>query len=323
MRILIVTNMYPTAERPHRGVFVREQLEALCEIPGLDVELFALPPGRHGYIKGVSQLREYLKTRDFDLFHAHYGFTGWVAHLAGCSPLVVTFHGTDLSHPRFGAFSRAVARRADLAITVSHDLAEKKLRGVKLRRPLAVVPSGVDLERFKPIDKREARERLGLDLNGKYVFFPADPARAEKRFDRALVLMKEFIGPQLLMAGNIEPDDMVLWHNAANVVIVPSDYEGFGLATVEALACNIPVIATPTGIAPELLQDLGGTFCAPFDLGAWCRALGPLLADADLRIEGRRRAELFGSRNMAERLSCIYKDLLNDAHGAATTQDEA
>lgn len=322
MRVLIVTNMYPTAERPHRGVFVREQLESLCVIPGLDIELFVLPPGRQGYVKGLRQLREFLKTRDFDLFHAHYGFTGWVAHLAGCSPLVVTFHGTDLSHPRFGAISRSVARRADLAITVSRDLAEQKLHGVKLKRPVAIVPSGVDLERFKPIDKREARERLGLDPNGKYVFFPADPARAEKRFDRAIVLMKEFIGPELLTAGNIAPEDMVLWHNAANAVIVPSDYEGFGLATVEALACNIPVIATPTGIAPELLHDLDSTFCAPFDLGAWCRALGPLLAQSDLRVEGRRRAELFGSLNMAERLAGLYKDLLTDADGAAASRDE-
>ena len=89
---------------------------------------------------------------------------------------------------------------------------------------------------------------------------------------------------------------MPLWVNAANAVLVPSEREGFGLAVLEALACDVPVLATPVGIAPEALAGVAGTLCAPFDAGAWRAALAPHLAAADPRIAGRARAEPFSSR---------------------------
>ena len=60
---------------------------------------------------------------------------------------------------------------------------------------------------------------------------------------------------------------MPLWVNAANAVVVTSDYEGFGLTCVEALACDVPVLSTPVGIAPFALAGVAGTLCAPFDAG--------------------------------------------------------
>ena len=62
---------------------------------------------------------------------------------------------------------------------------------------------------------------------------------------------------------------MPLWVNAANAVLVPSEREGFGLAVLEALACDVPVLATPVGITPEALEGIAGTLCAPFDAAAW------------------------------------------------------
>ena len=95
---------------------------------------------------------------------------------------------------------------------------------------------------------------------------------------------------------------MPLWVNAANAVLVPSEREGFGLAALEALACDVPVLATPVGIAPEALAGIAGTLCAPFDAAAWARALAPHLAAADPRIEGRQRAQPFSADAMASRV---------------------
>ncbi len=64
---------------------------------------------------------------------------------------------------------------------------------------------------------------------------------------------------------------MPLWINAANAVLVTSDYEGFGLAAIEALACDVPVLSTPVGIAPYALGGLRGALCAPFELERWTR----------------------------------------------------
>ncbi|MFY9265538.1 MAG: glycosyltransferase family 4 protein [Solirubrobacterales bacterium] len=311
MRALIVTNMYPTRERPELGVFVRDQLEALCRIDGVDAQLFAFEPGgKLGYLRAVKRLRRHLATHRYDIVHAHYGLTGWVARRAKARPLVVTYHGTDLRHEKVGPWSRRLAKRVDQAAVVSAELGAE-LDGVKIKRPLAVLPCGVNLQRARRIERGRARRALGLDPEGSYVLFPADPGRPEKRHDRAVVLLKEFPDVALLTLGGVEPDAVATYMNAADAVLIPSEYEGFGLAVLEALACDVPVIATPTGIAPEALAGVHGTYCMEFDLGRWRGALAEILADPDPRIDGRERASGYSSDAMAARVVTTYERLID------------
>ena len=122
------------------------------------------------------------------------------------------------------------------------------------------------------------------------------PARPEKRHDRATVLLKEFTDVELLTLGGIDPDEVSTYMCAADAVLVPSEYEGFGLAALEALACGVPVIATPTGMAPEALSGIDGTYCLPFDLGTWRAALATILEDPDPHVDGAARAAEYSSR---------------------------
>jgi len=117
----------------------------------------------------------------------------------------------------------------------------------------------------------------------------------------------------LLTLGAVAPQDVPLWINAANAVLVPSDAEGFGLAVLEALACDVPVLATDVGIHPLALRDLPGTWCGPYDREHWRTALAPHLAAPDPRVDGRDRAELFSARRMAERVLVVWRALLADA----------
>ena len=103
---------------------------------------------------------------------------------------------------------------------------------------------------------------------------------------------------------------MPLCVNAANAVLVPSEREGFGLAVLEALACDVPVLATPVGIAPEALAGVAGALCAPFDAADLARALEPHLAGSDPRIEGRARAEQFSTDAMALSVLDAWRRLL-------------
>ena len=96
-------------------------------------------------------------------------------------------------------------------------------------------------------------------------------------------------------------------------MIVPSDFEGFGLAVLEALACGVPVLATPVGAHPLALGGLDGTLCAEFDLARWRAALAPHLAAADPRVLGRPRAELFSADRMAARVAVAWHQLVDDA----------
>lgn len=310
MRVLVVTNLYPTERRPALGPFVRDQVEALRAIDGVEVELHSFDPpgGILPYLREFVVLGRRHRGSRFDVVHSHYGLTGFCAlAIRGARRRVVTFHGDDLRLPKVAPISRLAARLSDLPATVSAGLARSEaagLGGPGTHRRVAVLPCGIDLERLRPIARAEARRELGLDLAGRYLLFPADPSRPEKRIDRARQLVPP--GVELLHYDNTPPERVPLYINAANAVVVTSEREGFGLAPLEALACDVPVLATDVGIAPLVLAGIDGTLCAPFDRDAWARALAPHLEQADPRVTGRARAQLFGSRRMAERVACAY-----------------
>jgi len=242
------------------------------------------------------------------------GLAGWCAMLAGASPLAVSFHGTDVRHPVVGRLSRRLAHRVDLVAAVSRALfaPEDGRPGLPRVPGAAVLPCGPDLERFHPVSRSEARRELGLDPEGRYLLFPADPSRPEKRADRAVQVAAE-AEAELLTGGAIDPDEMPLWVNAASAVLVTSDYEGFGLACVEALACNVPVLSTPVGIAPFALADVVGALCAPFDLAAWGAAARRHLDVPDARVVGAPRVVALSAGRMAERTIQAYRDILGTA----------
>jgi glycosyltransferase involved in cell wall biosynthesis len=313
VRVLVVTNFTPDATTPQRGRWIRDQVGEMRRL-GAEVEVLGFPRGKRHYIPATLRLRRLLRRERFDLVHAHYGLVGWCARLAAARPLVVSFHGTDVRHPIVGPMSRHLAGRVDLVAAVSRGLfaTEDGRPGLPALPGAAVLPCGPDLGRFRPLARSEARRRLGLDPESRYLLFPADPARPEKRHDRAVALAAA-CGAELLTGGSIDPDEMPLWVNAANAVLVTSDYEGFGLACVEALACDVPVLSTPVGIAPYALAGVGGALCAPFGLDQWVAASRPLLDSPDPRVEGAARAASLSAARMAERTIVAYHAVLAGA----------
>ena len=309
MRVLVVTNLWPTTARPASGPFVRDQVEALRGLDGIDVELFTFGHGARAYAHAARELRRRYRGERFDLVHAHYGLAGISSLAIRGVPHVVTFHGTDLAHPQVGPLSRGLARRIALPAPVSAHLARTGLGGLLGRRRIAVLPAGVNTDRFARIERRAARERLGLDPDGRYLLFPADPGRPEKRFERARALA-EAARTELLTYGNRPPADVPILINAANAVLVTSEREGFGLAALEALACDVPVLSTDVGVAALALSGIDGTHCGEFDAATWQRVLEPHLAARDPRIDGRARAMLFDRNRFAERVFRAYQDVL-------------
>jgi teichuronic acid biosynthesis glycosyltransferase TuaC len=308
VRALVVTNMYPSAERPYFGVFVRDQVEALRAL-GAEVVVFSYAPGGVAYLRAARAARRRYggSGRRFDVVHAHFGLSALPALAVPGAPRAVTLHGTDLHHPRSGPVSRLLLRFLDLPATVSATLAER-VPGAGTRRRVAVLPCGVDLDRFRPVAGAEARAALGLGPDERYLLFPADPMRAVKRADRARALAAR-TGATLRTLGAVAPEEVPLWVNGAQAVVIPSDSEGFGLALLEALACDVPVLATPVGVAPLALRGIAGAFGAPWDLDAWSAAVAHHLGADDPRVAGRARAALFSTERMAERVLVAWEAL--------------
>src|SRR3984957_8664089 len=315
MRALVVTNMYPSPERPALGSFVRDQVEALRRLDDVQLDVFAFEPGGYrAYTRASRELGRRFRGERFDIVHAHFGLSAWPARAVPTRGRVVTLHGTDLEHPRSRAITLAGLRSSDIVGVTSRSLAQRIPRWACSPKHVQVLPCGVDLGRFARIDRRDARARLGLDPDGRYVLFSADPARPEKRFDRARALIDGFPddAPTLLTLGNIDPAGVPVWVNAADAVLVTSERESFGLAVLEALACDVPVLSTPVGVAPEALQGVAGALCAPFDEGVWCAALQAQLCADDPRLpDGRAHAEPYSSDTCAQKVFETWTELLD------------
>lgn len=340
MRALVISNMAPDASHPERGQFVRDQVAALRRLKGLDVEVYETPPGAAALLRacatlGGARLRERfdgrrrravrhdgerheVERRDdepFDVAHGHFSLSGLPALAVRAQLTGVTMHGTDVHHPRTREATRLLLPFIDLLVAVSRPLADA-LPGRAARRRAIVIPCGVELSRFSAMSRTEARKALGLREDGPLLLFPADPARREKRHDLAAALA-EAAGAPLLTLGGVPPERVRLFVNAANAVVIPSAREGFGLAALEALACDVPVLATPVGIHESALSGLSGALCAPFDLSVWLAALKEPLRHEELRIEGRERAARFSTDRMAERLSTAWTDALRKPRASA------
>jgi glycosyltransferase involved in cell wall biosynthesis len=321
VRAFVLSNMLPDTAHPERGTFVRDQVADLRRLPELDIELYEFPPGRRALARAAMDLRRRyggpstLSRRPsrapYDVVHAHYGLTAWPALAVPARVRALTVHGNDMRHPRTRMITGAVLSQIDLLAAVSSSLA-KELPSRAARARAQVLPCGVDLERFHPIPRAQARAELGLDPAKPYLLFAADPARAIKGYDLALALARE-IDVELLVLGGVDPARAPLWFNAVNAVLMPSGHEGFGLAVLEALACDVPVLTTPVGIHPEALRGVAGTLCAPFELGVWRDALAPHLRDPDPRIAGRAHAEPYSGPRMAERVAAAWRTALEQA----------
>jgi len=309
VRALVVSNMLPDSAHPGRGSFVRDQVGALRALPDLDVELYEFAHGGKALARAAFDLRRRfaprrVRAQRFDVVHAHFGLTAWPALAVPARVRALTVHGTDLRHPRTRLATAAALPLIDLLAAASAPLA-RELPGRAARRRAQVLPCGVDLERFSPIARARARAELGLDPETPYLLFAADPARPEKRHDRALALARA-VEVELLTLGAVDPVMVPLWVNAASAVLVPSEREGFGLAVLEALACDVPVLATPVGVHADALRDVAGTLCAPFDLGRWRAALEPHLHASEPRVAGRASAARFSAHEMAKRVAAAW-----------------
>ena len=314
MKVLVATNFRPDESAPQRGRWVVDQVEALREL-GVDVELFSFPPGRGNYLPAVRRIRELLSKERFDLVHAHYGLVGWCALLAGARPLLVTFHGTDVRHPVVGRLSRLLSGRIALSAPVSSALLgpEGGRKGLeRIPGRTAILPCGPGLERFGPMDRDLARDELGLDREARILFFPANPDRPEKRVGLA-ASVADAAGFDLITGGNIDPEAMPVWMNAADAVAITSLYEGFGMACLEAVTCETPVMSTPVGVAPLVLRGLPGTLCEDFETGRWADFLIGLGEGSNRGIPGgREAAATFSAGRMAERVLVAYREVLGE-----------
>ena len=322
MRVLMVTSKLPSGTSSVDMAPLVRQIQSLREA-GAEVQLLevtGLPKLK--YLQSIPRLLN--MARRVDIIHAHYAFCGWLARLRPRKPVVVSFMGDDLlgtpdDEGRVGRLGRLVvrtsrwlARRVDGVIVKSPEMAR-----VVAPVPAHVVPNGVDMKTFQPMDPSQARRELGWSEEHRYVLFPGNPRNPRKgyRFANEAVdharSLSDAANIELIPLWNVPPENVPLYMNACDVMLMASYIEGSPNVVKEALACNLPVVSVPVGDVAEMLEGVAGCRLCRRDPQEVGEALTEFIRETR-RSAGRDALERRGLdlATVAQRVMSIYQEVL-------------
>lgn len=331
MRVLVVTAMYPSVEKPASGIFVKEQVTSLREA-GIDVDVFAFEGkgSAKNYLKAGIRLREIVSREPYDLIHAHYGLTGAAALMQTQFPVVITYHGSDLlgevgkqnKYTLSGKIKTVIGQVAGWCAVeriVVADLLKHKL----WPKPSVTIPMGVDLSLFRPIAMKDARQQLGFPLDKQFILFAAHPKNPVKRFDIAVeavsILNQGGQGVELYPLYNIPHDQVPIYMNACDALVLTSMHEASPCVIKEALACNLPVVSVNVGDVSERMAGIEGSYiCArkPEDVAQKLRQV----LNAPGRPESRPKIAELGLQNIARQVIAVYEHALEKKKSSRVLQ---
>ncbi len=320
-------------------------------------ELYAHLPGFLGELRAFREKEGH----DYDVVHSHYWLSAWVGQRLSQGldiPHLVTFHTLALIKMQSRAGEVEPAERqmverdamlsADRIIAFSgHERdAMARLYGADPAQVM-LAPCGVDLAKFRPLDQKEVRRRLGL--NGEKVLLyvgRVEPLKGldllvetaaqmeaseenvrmivvggggpgEPETDRVRRLAEErHVDGLIDFVGRVDHDDLPLYYNAADVCVVPSYYESFGLVALESMACGTPVVATRVGGLPTIVHHGHTGYLKSWRCPeAFANSVEMIISSSGLQesmgAAARRRAELMGWGNVASMISEEYRALVS------------
>jgi glycosyltransferase involved in cell wall biosynthesis len=319
MKVLIATAMYPTVERPAFGSFVRSQ-EQFLRNAGIEVDVLVLKGKNRKliYPKGVYEIRRRLA--GVSLIHAHYAYVGAVARTQWKVPVVLTYHGSDAmggvteagttsrKSRVISAGCRSLARYCDAVIVQSREMS-----GMFHSGNVHIIPHEVDLDLFRPADRTGARAELGLATTKRYVLFAANPASTVKRFplaEAAVEKLKTVRSDVELVVVHKEPQRrLALYMSACDALVFPSYKEGSPNIVKQAMACNLPIVATDVGDVREVIGGTTGCYVCEPSVDVFATRLGEILEEP-FRTDGRRAVQHLSGPMVAQRIIGLYEEVL-------------
>jgi len=324
LRVLAVTNMYPTSASPAYGPFVASQMDSIAAAGhAVTVDFIDGRRGPWEYVRGLGRITRLASGERFDVVHAHYGLTGCVAFFQRL-PLVVSFYGDDVlgtpdGHGGITLKSRVEQRLSTLAawraeeITCQSAGMQQALRRAKDRSRVHVIPSGVDTRRFCPGDRAAARQRLGLGREEGLVLFPSHAAVRRKRLDLAAAATElakaQGFNVRLWIVQGLAPTELPDYYRAADCMLLTSDWEGSPNVVKEAICCDLPVVSVDAGDARQWVALAPGCMLVERDAGAIARGITNVLSGARMADGRRVRAEL-AIEAIAQRVIAVYRSAI-------------
>ncbi|RPH30779.1 MAG: glycosyltransferase [Bacteroidales bacterium] len=286
---------------------VKNQGDSLVKI-GHHVDYYLIENGFLGYLKLIVGLRKYIKSNTFDVIHSHYSITSIFTSLAIVNrKIVVSLMGSDTERKGLilyliNLFSRLFWDR----VIVKTERMKERFKS----KSIIVLPNGVDFDRFFVVPKLEAQKKVGFSSDVINILFLADSKRKEKNVELAREAVKLLNNPSIVLHEIYPvPHDLVPYYlNAAEILVLPSLYEGSVNIVKEGMACCIPIVATNVGDVKQNILSTDGCFIAKAEPVDFSEKIGLALKFAS-KTNGRENIEHLRDKAIAERLVNIYNSI--------------
>jgi len=278
---------------------------------GVDITYFLIKgKGWKGYFKNIFLLRKYLTRHTFDLIHAHFAYSGVVARLSTPKPVVVSLMGSDV----YRSFIwRNIAQLFMKYFWNETIVKTRKMIDDNNLPEARIIPNGVDLNLFRPIDKDSAGKKVNFTKNKNILFVANDLTRPEKNFVLAQnafdLLKKDEIALQKV---SFVPKNMlVYYYNAADLLLLTSKYEGSPNVIKEAMACNLPIVSTDVGDIKDIIGSTEGCYITGFNPEDVAQKILKAL-EFGTRTSGREKIQHLDSDIIAKKIIAVYQNVLNN-----------
>jgi N-acetyl-alpha-D-glucosaminyl L-malate synthase BshA len=273
----------------------------------------------------ATKMLEVFESESLDLLHVHYAIPHSVSALLARQmaaprrlPFITTLHGTDITlvgnNPNFLPITRYSIEQSDGVTSISHYLYRQTIREFAIKRHIEVIPNFVNCDLYCRQPNPQLRAEWAPD--GEPILMHLSNFRPVKRILDAVeifALVREKMPAKLVMIGDgpdripaeelarargVEKDVLFLGKQngireklgQADLFLLPSQLESFGLAALEAMACEVPVIATNAGGIPEVIEDgVDGYLTEPGDVKLAAKYAVDMLSRAD---RGREMGKL-------------------------------
>jgi glycosyltransferase involved in cell wall biosynthesis len=206
-----------------------------------------------------------------------------------------------------GLIARLVVKRAGAIICKSNGMRRK----IKRQAGVYVVPNGIDLELFRPLDQQQCRKKVGWSDARKYIVFVGDPIIPEKKYSLALESIAHLNNAEaeFRVIKDLPQEALPQYYNAADVLLMTSDYEGSPNVIKEALACNLPIVSTDVGDVAERLAGVRQCYVATGTKDDLAAKIADVLHNGG-RSNGREHVLDLDLSSIARRLLVLYTDVL-------------
>jgi glycosyltransferase involved in cell wall biosynthesis len=301
MNVLIVCS----ANAGFISPFVKEQADSLKK-QDIAIDIFGIKgEGMYGYLKNMLPLRKKLHHERYHLIHAHYGLSGLMANLQRKIPVITTYHGSDVNLKKNVKYSQVAARLSSYNILTNEKLNDT----LRLNSYFSIIPCGIDLDNFKPMDRNFCKQQMGLSLHKNYILFSSAYDREVKNSRLAQRAVGQLRNTELIELKGYPRSEVNLLINASELLLLTSFHESSPQVIKEALACNCPVVSTDVGDVKAVLKGVQGSYLVDYSVEDVVRRCGSIL-ESEEAYNSRTHVKKFALSAIAKQIKDVYLKVL-------------